>query len=84
MADDIILKEIETDLHESIEKFARINKIDNLKTKKETRKEKRINRKLEQIWNDRQSQKFWTKDMKLIECDKSIYLFYPKYDIDFK
>ena len=58
MADDIILKEIETDLHESIEKFARINKIDNLKTKKETRKEKRINRKLEQIWNDRQSQKF--------------------------
>jgi len=71
-------------LHESIAKLNSINKNDALKTKKEIRKEKRINRKLERIWNNKQSRKFWTTEMKLGEGGKSIHRFYPSHDINFK
>ena len=71
-------------MHESIAKLNRINKNDALKTKKEIRKEKRLNRKLEQIWNDRQSRKFWTSQMKLSEADKSTRRFYTSQDFDFR
>ena len=84
MADDIILKEIETDLHESIAILNSINKNDALNTKKEIRKEERLKRKLERIWNDKQSRQFWTTQTKLSECDKSIYRFYPSPDMDFR
>ena len=83
MADDIILKEIETDLHKSIAKLNRINKNDALKTKKEIRKEKKLKQKQERIWNDKQSRKFWTSQMKLNECNTSFYRFYPSNDINF-
>jgi len=80
----MILKEIEIDLHESIAKLNRINKNDALKTKKEIRKEKGLKQKLEQTWNDRQSRKFWNSQMKLNECNTSIYRFYPSNDINFR
>jgi len=81
LADDIMFKEIETDLYESIAKLSRINKNDALKTKKEIRKEKRLNQDLETTWIYRQSQSFWTPGMIFNECKTSIYRFHPSHDI---
>jgi len=71
-------------LLESIAKLNRINKNDVQKTKKEIRKEERLKRKLERIWNDRQSRQFWTTEMKLSEGGKSIHRFYSLHDINFR
>ena len=82
LASDINFKEIEEALYESIENLSRINKGDALKTKKETRKERRVKQKLEQIWLQREARKLWTSDMKLSECEKSLYRFRPTYNIE--
>ena len=69
-------------MYESIAKLSGINSNDTLKIKKENRKEKRLNQELERVWNDKQSQKFWTSQMKLIECPNSIYRFHPSKGIN--
>ncbi len=71
-------------MHESIAKLNRINKNDDLKIKKEIRKEERLKWNLERIWNDKQSRQFWTTQMKLSEGGKSIHRFYLSHDINFK
>jgi len=63
-------------LSESIETLSSINKKDLIKTKKQVRKEKRIQEKLEQIWEDRQARVFWPSEMKLNESMRSIDRFH--------
>ena len=83
ISSDINFEEIEEALYDFIEKASRINRKSDLKTKKELRKEKRLNQKLERIWTQREARKFWTKEMRLMECDKSMYKFRTPHDITF-